>query len=239
MATRLKQQLAGIATAGVLLVAPGMCAAGVLAEQALGPTLAGGNNSFTIGTGATAVVGAENFTLAAPSLVERIIFDAYHRVTPTEAPAPDSISWSIRDSAGTKPGSTVYASSPSDSFTTSEVVPVGGDPDKPEFSILDYIIDITDVLLNPGDYWVTFHVNQSSPCDPSNSTGVCDPEWAIAFESSDSFGARSTDGGASWSSGAGDFVFRIEGTVVPAPATVTLLGLGLALLGARRRVAAS
>ena len=235
MVMRVKQQFASIAAAGALLLGSGACGAVVLAGNPLGAPV--GGDAFFVATG---VVGAEDFILSTNATVESIAFNAYHIVSPTAFPQPASIDWSIRADAGglpTGPAVILSGNAPAvgpGGYTTSAPLASDGDSD-----LIDYIIDIPGpgLVLTAGSYWVTFHVNPVVPCDPN--TEQCDPSWSIADSlnpSSAAGSAVSTNDGASWSASASDYVFHIDGTQAPVPATLSLLGLGLALLGARRGV---
>lgn len=78
-----------------------------------------------------------------------------------------------------------------------------------------------NVTLGPGRYWVRWTPNDSNT-------------WAAIYSSSVGLGSfsRRNDNAIFQ---AGPTALRVEGTVVPEPATVALLGMGLAAFAARRR----
>lgn len=113
------------------------------------------------------------------------------------------------------------------------------------FDVYEYSTELsTGMRLEPGTYWISIFNNTDEP-------GYEDQEflWALdqsRFSESIVITALSRDLGASWNSQGSDnliqsspLYFVLEGTVVPLPPGVLLLGSALALLGAaaRRRLA--
>lgn len=242
-----EKRFAGLVVAAALISAPTLSGASViLFQNALGPDadLAGGNGSFTV----PGTLLAENFMLTGKSSIDTLVFDAYHRILPTpEAADPFSIDWSIRPNvAGNMPGdnSSLLASGNAAPFSKTIVESPANDPqNSTDYQLIDYSVNVvgSSIVLGPGQYWVTFHVNVPLDPNPPNDPLEQDPAWTLAKDSGnpnayDSLNARSDDNGDHWTIGADDMVFRIEGTPVPLPATLSLLGLGLGLLGAQRRL---
>lgn len=193
-----------------------------------------GNCSFTHGCNSGAfgnggyVWGAAQFSISADSIVETVGFTAL--VDGSNPPL--SIDWKILSDNGLP--QTMLAEAFSASFVTTT------NPDLASVSsgvnyydIFDYVVDISDLSLSSGIYWVAFHVN--------NNAAVRDTYWA-ASEGGDELSARSIDGG-SWEN---DYFYSdpnhlglaisITGSVddisaVPVPAALPLFGTGLAIMG--------
>jgi hypothetical protein len=97
--------------------------------------------------------------------------------------------------------------------------------------MFDYVVDIADLALDAGEYWLGFHLNGSNG----------GTHWMRS--SVDRHGALSTDNGVSWKETEWGLVFRIEGSnavsdppaAVSEPVSIALLGLGLLGLPVFRR----
>jgi hypothetical protein len=96
------------------------------------------------------------------------------------------------------------------------------------FEIYSYSADITPIQLNANtNYWISI-VNDST--DPDD-----DWYWTTSNGTSGNSAGRFVDGGP-WNDHGAELAFYLTGrSVVPEPASMTMLGLGLAALAYRRR----
>src|SRR5262249_27103653 len=158
----------GLAVAAALIIAPLTSSADILYQNSLGPDLNGGDPSFTTIDGGTnqPVWLGENFTLGSTALVQRIAFNGHHNSATGD---PVSIEWAIRKDDGSTlyPGALVTGATAL-TFSKTETF---ADPNDTAFEYQYYNIDVS-VQLDPGLYWLTFHVN----------TAEGDPEWTLAMD---------------------------------------------------------
>jgi hypothetical protein len=173
-----------------------------------------GNNPYSMST----TFGAENFSLSETFIITQISHVGHHDV---RALQPASIDWAIYSDSLGLPG-LVLASASGALFSTAVEGTSHG-----IYDLTRYTINITDVTLGPGNYWVGFH---------NNGMGF-DPHWTYARSgtSFDGLSAISFDGGVTWTAPypGTNMTFRVEGEVpVPEPSTWLLMGTGLVgLLG--------
>ena len=186
--------------------------AAVLFENAYNIGL-GGNNHFSFNGDST--IGAENFALAADSTIETISFTAH-----TNSALPSSIDWWIYDDSAPLAGNTIFSGSTS-SYTSVVIAPydTGG--------IRDYSIDVGELGLVSGNYWVGF--------SPNGIDGNI--HWSLG--TGDSLSALNQSGSWTTPYPGGAMVFRIDGqfdtSEVPVPAAAWLFGSALAGLGVLRK----
>jgi len=198
----------------LLLSSPG--AAATLFANLPDGTASGGNCLIDVSDCVGSGIGAEDFTLAAPSTVESFSFQVSQ--PPTNDFSGTIVTWGIRNSVGSLPGNTVFASGTDPALATAAGT-----------NITELLVDIPDIALGPADYWLTLQVDAPNTASPMF--------WKHTVNGNN-LTAVSFDLGATWtspySSVSGNEVFAINGTapsVIPLPASVSFLLLGLGLLG--------
>ena len=200
----------------------------VLFENAFNGAVGG-----TYGLSNPDVLYAENFTLGSSSIIQTLSFNAYW-YNP-DYTIPYSITWSINYDTSNQVGAVLASGAVASGATglTREFVTTDGFT----ADLSDFIIDIPDLLLDTGSYWVIFHAFNVGLVWTLNCSGNCLPS------DGDHLSLFSTDGGSSWQSEEYNNVFQILGTAaIPLPAAFPLFATALAgmgLLGWRRKRKAS
>lgn len=139
----------------------------------------------------------------------------------------DSFQWQVHAGASTQPGRLLYAGVAVPARSV-----LGGTPGSLR---LLWTLDLPDLLLPPGDYWLGLagDVGTAWASAPANATRPGQRYDADPFD--DPFVGWTTANPV-----VPEHAFRVLGTVgIPLPASAALLGLGLAALAVRRRSAAA
>ena len=171
--------------------------------------------------------GAENFTLASASRVESL---AVYLISSSASFSP-TVDWQVRAGGGDTPGALISSGTTAGTYT---VIGQWTAIPWPVYNIYYGTVDIPDLSLASGDYWVAFNVNDSSAYWADTTQG--DTKTAITMDS-----------GTTWSTGysgtgsVANYAFAVIGTTntVPEPASVLLvaLALGAATVARSRRSA--
>ncbi len=177
---------------------------------------------------------ATSFSVGEASVVDKVSFSALSRNL-GNLDDITGIDWFILGSTGSLPSNTVYSSGSTSTYTASQ---------HPTFDrAYEFLIDIPDVALGAGSYWLAFHI--TSPDNDlyhSASTGG----GTSAFSNITAYGALwqpfIADGLAIavYSPSAVPVPAAYSPSAVPVPAAVWLFGtalIGLVGFGKRRRAA--
>ncbi|MDP6345585.1 MAG: PEP-CTERM sorting domain-containing protein [Alphaproteobacteria bacterium] len=181
-----------------------------------------GNCIFNTACSTSIGFGATQFTLAGASIVDTVGFTADNTVGgPGDV---DSVSWRIYDVTGTVPVTPgLLASGDEVSYS------VGNHQVSGIRNNWDYTVDIPDLVLGAGTYWLAFKVFSE----------VHDTYWSYGVLGGPA--AKSNFSGSSWgpyyATFDDDMAIKVTGQALPIaePATTALFALGLAGLGVMRR----